>query len=312
MIKTKLGVQGFYKAVVSKDKECKKVVKETGWMPNLITNAGMDYIGTSNLLYNNSGRRSFFVGSGNTPPAFTDTSLETQIAWAETGTGGTAANGTNGTYAYYQYTKQFSQGAAAGNIAEVGFGPTELDPLFSRALVVDSGGNPTTITVLSDEFLTLTYEVRVYIPQTDYTSTMDFIVDGVAVTTDITVRANGVLDDYYWGAENYGTVDGGAYDIARVDNLTMGGIEVVDQGGTQSLNNDSFSITADPYVSGSWERTATATVGINTGNYAEGINYFQWDKAVGVGSFKMNFTPALAKDNTKEIKFNVGCSWTRV
>ena len=65
---------------------------------------------------------------------------------------------------YYRWAKvtwRFGQGVAAGNISEVGLGWGNSN-LWNRALIKDANGNPTTITVLSDEYLDVVSEIRDY------------------------------------------------------------------------------------------------------------------------------------------------------
>src|SRR5690554_4386539 len=79
---------GRFRAVVSKDAECKQVVKDTGFFDNLITNTGMNRIGevTTNSIttisaFNDLCGR-FVVGSGSAEPQFTDTALQNPVAFA--------------------------------------------------------------------------------------------------------------------------------------------------------------------------------------------------------------------------------------
>src|SRR5690606_4774599 len=71
---------------------------------------------------------------------------------------------------WYEITvsHQFGQGQAAGNLSEIGIQHTSTSgPLWSRALILDGQGNPTTITVLPDDFLTCYYTLRIMIPKED-------------------------------------------------------------------------------------------------------------------------------------------------
>src|SRR5699024_9147642 len=79
---------GRFRAVVSKDAECKKVVEDTGFFDNLITNTGMNRVGevttstTSSLSSFHSLCGRFVVGSGSAEPQFTDTALQNPVAFA--------------------------------------------------------------------------------------------------------------------------------------------------------------------------------------------------------------------------------------
>lgn len=123
------------------------------------------------------------VGSGNTAPANTDTVLVSPIAskGADDGADGSGTKSyVAGPPAYWKIVRTFTfgTGAAAGNLAEIGIycGQTGATRLFCRELIRDGSGNPTTITVLSDEILVVTYELRFYLDTTDVAGTIN--IDG--------------------------------------------------------------------------------------------------------------------------------------
>src|SRR5699024_10490997 len=78
---------------------------------------------------------------------------------------------------------QFGKGDAAGNLSKVAIGKSSTD-MFAIALIKDGSGNPTTITVTSIEFLTVTYQWRVYYDLT-WSQDNTFTVDGVSTTTTL-------------------------------------------------------------------------------------------------------------------------------
>lgn len=163
------------------------VVHETPWMDNLITNAGLDSYYTAPSFAYGMGYpiAQIRVGTGNTTPQFTDIALANDLAGAG-GINGTssivssnyvAASGPTPAYWSTINKYQFGTGVAAGNLTEIGAQPYGQSALFSRALITDSNGNPTSITVLSDEILTVTYELRLYLDTTDKAFT--FNLNGV-------------------------------------------------------------------------------------------------------------------------------------
>src|SRR5690554_2354603 len=150
MPSVKLG--GRFRLVTSKDAECKQVVEDTGFFDNLITNTGMNRIGqvTTNAANSTSsfinlcGR--FVVGAGSAEPQFTDTALQNPVAFASSNVelDNQSSNYERG---WYEITvrHQFGQGQAAGNLSEIGIQHTNASgPLWSRALILDGQGNPTT------------------------------------------------------------------------------------------------------------------------------------------------------------------------
>src|SRR5690606_3150722 len=204
---------GQFRLVVSKDAECKKVVKDTGFFDNLITNTGMNRIGEVTTNRGGSieafrilcGR--FVVGSGSAEPQFTDTALQNPVAFASADV---VLNNESSNYdrGWYEITvrHQFEQGQAAGNLSEIGIQHTSTSgPLWSRALILDGQGNPTTITVLPDDFLTCYYTLRIMIPKEDavFNIDVDYGEDGIVptVVTGRPLNANSSNVGDGWGLQ---------------------------------------------------------------------------------------------------------------
>ncbi|QGH45074.1 hypothetical protein [Bacteriophage Titan-X] len=159
------------------------VRKLTEKFDNLITNSGMDQLGTT------SGYLAYcHVGVGTTTPAFTDTQLASWLAYTNStyqsdGVDGsteeqmrTAATVWGSRTRYFQ----FAQGAVVGNVTEIGVstssGTGSSYPLFSRTLIKDAEGNPTSVTVLASEYLCVAYTLTVYLDGNDVSGT--FVFDG--------------------------------------------------------------------------------------------------------------------------------------
>ena len=163
-------VRGLYRCrVYGPDRDLRK---DTGWFPNLITNQGLDYIGTTFLYLSYCA-----VGTGNGAPAFTDTVLNAQIA-SQFNAGGSSPNNGNGGsnpnfYGYLNMFYNFGQGAAAGNLQEIGIGIDTTTHLFSRALILNNVGAPTTLTVLANEYLSVSYQLQLYNATTDVSGSVN-------------------------------------------------------------------------------------------------------------------------------------------
>lgn len=155
---------------------------------NLITNQGLDWVYSppSFLVSGGTGRSLFgfcCVGTGTTPPTNTDTKLGTFGTFASVyGNTGVTSSYIASSPSIWQYviTTTFPAGVATGTWSEIGVGPVGppstsftviTEPsgpyLFSHALIVDGGGSPTTISVLSTEQLVVTYTLQLYITNTD-------------------------------------------------------------------------------------------------------------------------------------------------
>ena len=199
---------GRFRAVVSKDAECKQVVEDTGFFDNLITNTGMNRVGTvtTNAIGTDGSLEAFrnlcgrfVVGSGSAVPQFTDTALQAPVAF---GSGDVSRSSASSSYerGWFELTvqHQFGQGQAAGNLSEIGIQRSSTSgALWSRALILDGQGNPTTITVLPDDFLTCYYTLRIMIPKEDavFNIDVDYDDDGIVptVVTGRPLRANDSL-----------------------------------------------------------------------------------------------------------------------
>jgi len=162
-----------------------KLILDTGWFNNLILDQGIAHL-MANGNYGVSSYNFIKLGSGNSVPNPGQTNLDNQVISSP----GLAVSGTSGYnadegYQWRRYTHQFGQGVAAGNHSEIGAGwGTTASSLFSRSLIVDGQGNPTTITVLENEFLTVSYEFRRWwIPASPFL--LEYDDDGVPATTTV-------------------------------------------------------------------------------------------------------------------------------
>lgn len=292
MINMPLGLKGRYKLQVKKAGE---VVNESGWSDNLVTDLGLNIIAE----YYSWFMRYCHVGDGNTVPANSDTALAGFVAGVDGGNSVTTTLDTTNRYAIVSKTYTFSNGAAAGNIAEVGVGRAASGTvLFSRALVLDTQKNPTTITVQSDEDLVVIYELWIKQPTGDFTDT----VDG----KNITIRACNVgsLDgNNGWGASS---ISGAGMSITGFTYVYTGGIGSItgEPSGTRSYT---YGGVLDDYVADSHTRTALVTFGINEANFA--MKSFVWK--FGIGRWQMEMDTPITKNNTQTFKLGIRISWSR-
>ena len=127
------------------------------------------------------------VGASSTPVSAQDTGLFTVVARGEIANTGYPPVGydAEGGFGWTRSIVTFARGVAAGNLSEVGlFKNNNNVSAFARALIKDSSGNPTTITVLPDEVLTVTWEVRRYW-QSPQPHDLLYQVDGVDKLTTV-------------------------------------------------------------------------------------------------------------------------------
>ncbi len=291
---------GFFKIEAIKLDGTKRVLAD--WFPNLILDTGLNRWGTGAIITHCQ------VGTGNTAPVNADTALVTYVAGSSTQQA--SANGAQGSppyYGYQQYTFRFAAGVATGTLAEVGVGWASSGSLFSRALILDGGGSPTTITVLADEVLDVTYELRFYPPLVDVTD----ILTISGVDYDYVFRASGVTSASYWPLIVTGAIGAsGGESVAY--NGAIGAITATPSGtqGTQT----SSSVAA--YSNNSLQRDISILFGLNNGNVSGGIS------AIGLalgsssarnagGAYQASFDPPIPKDATKTLTLSYRVQWAR-
>jgi len=264
------------------------------WFDNLITDNGLDLFGGSSYLAYCQ------VGSGSTTPANGNTALASFVAG--TSTTQSSSQGAQASAPYFCWRQKqfrFAAGVAAGNLAEVGIGASNSGNLFSRALILDNVGSPTTITVLGDEVLDVTYELRVYPPTTDWTGTVT--LDSVSYS--VTGRAAGVISNTYWAmaavGSNNSLVSCAAY------NGSIGAITTIPSGTPGSVS----SLSTGSYSAASLQKSGSLVWDLNSGNLSGGITAMLM--TFGAGSYQFGFSPAIPKNNTKVLSLDVKTSWAR-
>lgn len=298
-----IGLSGHFKLIaVNADSGEERVVAD--WFDNLITNIGLNRIGTDSY------GGYCFVGSGSTAPTVNDQVLATFVA--ETSNQIATEFGAATTAPYYGWERvkyRFEQGAAAGNISEIGVGWLDSSggwpypkKLFSRTLVKDGGGNPTTVTILPSEYLDVIHEVRMYAPTADVTG--QITISGVV--HDYILRACNVTNGQlgYWRPNRGNGVVPGTYAGVWAHPGDIGDVTGSPTG------YESISVTSQPYVNNSNERLLTLVAGLDIANFAGGIRCLSFG-GINTGMWQIQFTPKIAKNNTKVLNVTFKVTWAR-
>lgn len=313
---TRVGISGHFKLTAHRgDPNRPTKVLE---FDNLITDAGLDMIGNAV-----EGIARAVVGTGTNAPSTLDTTLQTQLAATATTTGSERSDQPSSPYfGHSTVTFRFSQGAAAGNLTEVGVGRSTGSPVpvFSRALILDGMGSPTTLTILSDEFLDVTYTYRIYPNESDVTGGTVVIA---GVTYDVTTRASQVTNDQEWLPGVSGMFGGmgstslGVPFISTRETQTLGAITSEPSG---TAGGATSGVNA-AYVNGTYFRDFTLSFSLGDSNFATGIGSLAITMGSALlssgraGRWQMNFSgPASAKipkDNTKIMSMTFRHSWAR-
>lgn len=284
---------------------------------NLITNAGLDSLGSASRQFNYWAQYNNAwcgVGTGSTAPANTDTTLVTEIA--PTTSNRTQSTGGNGIttayvtgppdYWWWKRTWLFVEAEANGNLTEVGiFDANTAGTMFMRQLLKDSGGTPTTIVKTSGEQLKIIWEFRLYPPASDVAEVVT--ISGTAYT--ITHRALGASSANDWGRlENLfsNSTAGRAFETATLQSRTASGNTT----GQVDASSQSYAT----YTNGNYYRDLTLLWEPAVANFAGGIGRITLMPAFFAGNdcLQMSVNPVFAKDNTKRLTLVTRIAWARV
>jgi hypothetical protein len=237
------------------------------------------------------------VGSGNSTPDAEQTDLDSTVAHNSTTVSSVSGTDTvDHTYAKLTRTFRFNTGVAAGTLSEVGVGwGTSADQLFSRALILDGEGEPTTITILEDEVLDVIYELRVYHPEEDIEGTIEL----GGVNYDYAIRLAAL------GSSNLNSVVT-AHSTALVYGSpgTLGAVTGTPSGTQGTINPPS---AVDSYVGGSYERSFRITVGLSERTTPIYAMFF----GTSLGAWQVQFTPELPKTAINVLTLDFTVSWAR-
>lgn len=305
--KLHFALAGFFKFEAVRPDGSRRLLAD--WQKNLILDSGLNRIGVGSTI------DSCQVGTGSTAPAVGQTGLASLLAnsSAVQSTVGGTDTPTN-TYAWIRRTFRFNAGVATGNLTEVGVG--WASGLFSRALIKDSGGTPTSITVLADEYLDVTYELRSYPTMTDQTfSAVD--ISGTPYT--FTVRPG-----LFTGTHaSVGTWPGALNSLLVSGVVSTGGVSFGVAGfgsgaalaavtgnisGSQIVTAESATYAfRSAYASNSFKREYRMTYGLTAGT--EALGGFLLSSTLGV--YQMVVSPNIPKDGTKVFTLDIDLSWAR-
>ena len=308
------GLTGEYNLVVTRHDGS---TTETGWFKNLILDQGLDRIGVSSSVINYCQ-----IGTGTTVPAVYQVALTSYIAGCVSSGTTTVVNSGSPTYSSaHTIAYPFPQGAVVGNMAEIGVGWLVTgNNLFSRALITDISGNPTTITVTAIDQLTVYYKIT-FIPDVnigagsvvlagvtyDYTSSIAY-ANSIYASTNLLIGG-----DFYspYGGSWCCYISPAGTPLGAITTGLANETSLFPTPGLGPAQYCAGSIA--PYISNTYYRDTTYSIGIVVGNFVGGIGAIRpvLCNEGGSGSSKYAFTPAIPKDDTKTFSMTFRTSWAR-
>lgn len=280
------------------DGKTREPVLVTPWFKNLVTNIGLDRIGQGGAIGPN-----VRIGTGTTAPAASDTQLVAQVASTSTvvGTDSLVNAGSPNYESTLARTVEFGLGAVVGNMGEIGLGwASSGATLWSRARILDGGGSPTTIAVLSSEILQATYRIRVYPTLTDASGTVD--ISGTSYSYVSRVANVGTVRGLSWGPLIQSAT-------ATAHNGALGATTGAPAGSSTSL-----TATLSAYTDGTYQRNVVVSGSIGQGNLSGGISAILTAIANSVGQVwltQTSFSPAIPKNGTNQLSLPFTFAWAR-
>lgn len=262
---------------------------------NLLLDGGLNGIGANTML------ALCCVGSGSTAPINTNTQLEALVA--STTSVGEDTGGDPSGYGWIRRSFSFGAGVAAGNLSEIGIGHA-TNILLSRTLIKDGDGNPTSITVLSNEFFNVLYELRLYPPVGD--TAFDVVLMGV--NTHCVIRASEAGTNIwapYAARDNSQAGNAHGSNVVFYDGA-LGPVTGQPSGDNSQVGNLGFAA----YVNNSLQiASGGPIVGLGLANFVGGITAMSY--RTGMGAFQVSFDPPILKDGSKTMTVNQTTTWAR-
>ena len=288
----RVGLSGRFCEIKARKKTGKERILSSGFS-NLILDSGLDNGATEDVL------DVCAVGNGTSQPEVSQSSLDSLVASTSTVSSISSEalfdeeNDVYGGFKDLEYT--FAEGQAEGNLSEIGIGWTGND-LFSRELIRDENGDPTTITVLSDEELVVTYRLfcLVGIDPDPWGPTL---VAGQERSGDVLPAR---LNRSQWESTSRSAVSA---DTTAASQFRAGGSGLADV--QDSVSGDSPSagdISSLPASEGERFRDVEVLWGTGDANFGDGVNAFQFVfNGFIAGAFQMSVDPPIMKTSDDEL-----------
>lgn len=309
MINLQARLEGEYRLVIKRGDGTEE---DTGWFHNLILNQGLDRLGDSS---GGSIMQYAQVGSGSLTPAITQTSLQTYVAGGTSNPNNYASSTANEGSPLYRttltYTFVFTQGSVIGNITEVGTGwGLSGATLFSRALILDNLGNPTTITLVAIDQLTVYYRLRIAPVITDTTGSVLLGVTNYNYTMRVSSAGNFANVQFLLNSSNNFSMASASGIVPYPAGSVLGPI-TGNPTGTQGTGGTAVTAAYSP---GTYYRDSTFTFSISQGNVLGGIQCLRltWPQSYSVINFQVRFDTPIPKVNTNVLTLIIRYSWNRV
>lgn len=313
-VHSSVGLKGRFKFVMQKA-STGEITKETCWTDNIVLDTGLARMSVTGSNFFDR----CLVGSGNSVPLVTDTSL-TQFVASSTQMVNKYMSSNATTEPYYLgavIVFRFAEGVGTGTLREVGLGWSNVNA-WNKALIVDNEGNPTDLVKLEDEFLDIYCEVRMYV-ESSYSGSIQLLDKNDNVISEHTVTGLPVIQNTYFEPLNFGGSWYPYYSFGTKLYTGNMGTSIVTQPNGEELahyegNGSSFSITFPTQTSMLTEIVYglnSAIGSIKSCHISRKDNFSHTPYSSWAGGYKFEFNPPIEKNNTQKLRFRHLLTWGR-
>lgn len=211
-----MGSRGYYSLAVLDKEENRVEEKCTGTIGNVITYDGAYYSLITDDMF---GDLYGAVGTGTTERTRNSTGLDTPVSGRTSrksvSRSGKEVDNLNGTSTLtLTRTLPFSLGDKVGTFSEVGlYTSSSTGTFIAGQLIKDELGNPTTITVLADEQLVITYTLEWTVPISSNLVGTGSVTDAASNTYNYEVWAQPYFRDYAVGSTSTTNIFSSSYNV---------------------------------------------------------------------------------------------------
>lgn len=296
-----ISVEGFYNIQIFSG-DSTEPRYDSGWFPNIVTDNGLDLLGTGFAVR-------CYVGTNGAVESATDTFITNPI-----GAGGYSSD--HGTvpaelYGWGRHHFTWGIGEVQGTISEIGVGDSSTN-LFSRSRIKLLDGTPTTLTLGGVDRLEVTYELRQCINTAEVPYSMlvgSTAVSGIIKPSEID-SCNG------WGAHIGQAV--GTNHTLFYENGVLGDITGSPSPGGSGSHDGYLLVPTAEYVPGSHVRGFRTYLRWSAGDFTNisairvGGDWFDWPdcNATG-GTWQFSLSPGIAKTSYEDFYIEFEFSWGR-
>lgn len=311
-----VGIAGEFRCVVKRADG--SVKEDTGYQRNLILNQGLDFFGGEK---GTDMMQLCQVGEGNATPVATQTALisyKAQVSGAASSMDYSYADDGSGFYKCNRVVKFTFSSLGNANISEVGLASNNAGTpyLCTRALLKDTLGDTTTITVLTGEVLEIYYKLWkvVSIADSSYAVTMS---DGKGGSIAYTARTRlAKVGDLRWGDGIGKALNTDRYGLLTTESEST---VITSIPGNAGGANTAATVSVPDYVNGTYKRVVTYNFGVSDANlnirnllsfmsnpaYVNNLIYFQIRYGATSGD------TAIPKTDLQKLELPLEYSWGR-